>query len=459
MSIKKITVDYTKADTRDNALFDGLGMVSANNSSRLLLDYKALYPERYEELINLMFGKEHLGISLLKLEMGADIDSSSGTEPAVKRSRDEQADVTRGAGYVLAADALKVNPDLEVDILYWGIPSWVNNAEDTYAARYQWYKETLDAMYETYGIKAGYITLSQNERGNDPEWIKYAARALKSEKNAPYDYGSIKIVAGEGVCDWEIADRMLEDKELLEAVCVVSSHYTSWITDNVRLLKEKYGKKIWLTEGCSPLCYAKGTYRHDGFKSGMTGINGTLDIAGRITQAITSGMTMYEFQPVISSYYDGVTFYHKQLITANEPWNGSYSLDTGFYMTLHFTKFIKKGWAILQDACFGDGKAGGDGHALTDSTYNYITAVDKHTGDFSIIIVNNTEKPLMYEIEAKNVRRVPVNIWSTKGPSRMNSRNYFENFLKYRGQARPEAGIFKIVAEPYSIITLSTLSV
>ena len=39
--------------------------------------------------------------------MGSDINSSSGTEPAVKRTPDEPADVTRGAGYQLAADANK----------------------------------------------------------------------------------------------------------------------------------------------------------------------------------------------------------------------------------------------------------------------------------------------------------------------------------------------------------------
>ena len=37
--------------------------------------------------------------------MGSDINSSSGTEPGVKRTVDEVTDVTRGAGYQLAADA------------------------------------------------------------------------------------------------------------------------------------------------------------------------------------------------------------------------------------------------------------------------------------------------------------------------------------------------------------------
>jgi hypothetical protein len=158
-------------------------MVSANNSSRLLLDYKAEHPEIYRKLLNYMFGREGMGLSLIKIEMGADVDSSSGTEPAVKRSADEPADVTRGAGYQLAADAIAINPNLKVDLLYWGIPAWVAAAGNKKEAMYQWYKQTIDAMYDTYGIRVSYVTANQNERAIDTEFIKYLRRALNRDSN------------------------------------------------------------------------------------------------------------------------------------------------------------------------------------------------------------------------------------------------------------------------------------
>lgn len=34
------------------------------------------------------------------------------------------------------------------------------------------------------------------------------------------------------------------------------------------------------------------------------------------------------------------------------------------------------GWQFIENACYGDGKAGGDGHAIVDSTFNYITCKD-----------------------------------------------------------------------------------
>ena len=203
-----IIIDGTTANLKENMRYRGAGMVSGNNSSRLLLDYKAEDPEAYWQIMEYMFGKEGIGITHPKLEMGSDVNSSSGTEPSVMRSADEKADVTRGAGYQLAADAKQIDPDLTLDMLWWSEPRWISEADDTYAARYKWYKETLDAAYETYGIKFDYVSAVQNERAADLDWVKYLSEHLKSETDCPYDYSKIMIVGGEEVCTWGFADRM-----------------------------------------------------------------------------------------------------------------------------------------------------------------------------------------------------------------------------------------------------------
>lgn len=454
---KTFTVDGDKALADESKLYDGLGMVSANNSSRLLLDYKAEHPDIYQALLEYMFGKDGMGLSLIKVEMGADVDSSSGTEPAVMRSEDEAADVTRGAGYQLVADALKINPDIKVDLLYWGLPAWVANAEDSYEALYKWYKSTIDAMYDTYGVKVTHVTVNQNERAVDYEWVKYFSNRLKSETDERYDYDTIKIVCGEAVGTWGIAAKMLDDEELMDAVDVVTSHYTSWTNDKVKTLQNEYGKEVWFSEGSSPMSYAEATYRYDGTGSGMSDINGMLDIATRITQAMAEGMTMYEFQPVISSYYSGVTYFPKQLITANEPWSGAYSLDAGFYMCLHFSQFIGTDWQYIDGARFGDGKAGGDGHAIVDSTYNYITLVDESKENCSIVIVNNSAETIEYDIGLANLPCAENNfyVWETRGPD---SDNYYENFFKKLGYITAEDGTLKVVVKPYSMMTVSTVN-
>lgn len=455
---RTVSADGSKAMAEEAKVFDGLGMISANNSSRLLLDYKAQHPEAYQKLLEYLFGQDGMGLELIKIEMGADVDSSSGTEPAVMRSVDETADVTRGAGYQLAADALKINPDIKIDLLYWGIPAWVANAEDGYDAMYKWYKSTIDAMYDTYGVKVTHVTVNQNERNIDCEWVKYFSKRLKKETNERYDYDTIKLVCGEAVGTWGIADKMLQDEELMNAIDVVTSHYTSWTSSSVKKLQNEYGKKVWFSEGSSPMSYAEATSRYDGTGSGMSDINGTLDIATRITQAIAEGMTMYEFQPAISAYYSGVTYFPKQLITANEPWSGAYSLDPGFYMDLHFSQFMKPGWRFVKDACFGDGTAGGDGHAIVGSTFNYVTAVDEAGENCSVILVNNSAETIEYDIELSNLSCTdsPFYVWETRGPDE--GAAYYSSFFRKLGYVQPENGKITVVVKPYSMMTVSTVN-
>ncbi len=450
-----ISIDISKANTAKNKLYRGAGMVSGNNSSRLLLDYKYEAPERYNELLEHIFGADGIGVVHLKLEMGSDINSTSGTEPCVKRSEDESADVRRGAGFQLAVDVKARYPHVTLDMLYWSEPAWVTAAADVYDARYRWYKETLIAAYETYGLEFDYVSVSRNERDIDSEWIKYIARRLKSETECPYDFSAIKIVAADEDNAWWIAARMADDEELRNSVDIVGSHYTSHATEQARLMSDEYGKELWFSEGSPPMTYSKGAARFDG--SGLAGINGVLDVANRIVAMYPCGcMTLYEYQPVVSAYYDGVTFCHKQLITACEPWSGYYFLDSGYYMSLHFSRFFRRGWSFIDSACHNDSKVGGDGHALVDTVYSYMTACDPETGDYSTVIVNSTDKPLEYNITASVDKT--VHIWETRGAD---SGSFDENYFRYIGSISPEKSedgySYTVALKPYSLVTVSTL--
>lgn len=459
-----IVIDGSRANTAKNFLYRGAGMVTGNNSSRLLLDYKAKAPEAYNRMLEYMFGEKGLAISHIKIEMGSDINSSSGTEPAVMRYEDEAPDVTRGAGYILAADAKKINPDITLDMLWWSEPLWVTNAADVYSARYKWYKQTLDAAYAVYGLIFDYVSATRNERAADNEWIKYLSRALKSETDCPYDYSKIKIVIGEEVCTWGAAESALADEELMNAIDVIGSHYTSFSTEQAQRAAEKFGKELWFSEASTPMVYAQGTYRFDADGSGLNDLNGILDIANRYIAMYPCGkMTMCEYQPVVAAYYDGVTYCHKQLICANTPWNGEFILDSGFYMQMHFSQFIKKGWAFVDGACFSDAKIGGDGHALTGAVYSYVTAADTKTGDYTAVIANSTAETIVYNISAKNLERAasPVFVWETRGPQ--GSRRYDENYFRNIGVVTPAKGegayTYSVEIKPSSLVTLSTLDI
>lgn len=461
-----IMIDGKNANTLENMLYRGVGMVSGNNSSRLLLDYKNENPEAYWEIMNYMFGKQGLEIAHLKLEMGSDVNSSSGTEPSVMRTEDEKADVTRGAGYQLAADAKSINPDLTLDMLWWSEPLWVSNSTDVYAARYKWYKQTLDAAYETYGLKFDYVSATQNERGRDNDWIKYLSEHLRSETDCPYDYSAIKIVAGEEVCTWQAASEVLKqvkdgDTSLSDCIDVLGSHYTSSSNEHAQTLAREYGKELWFSEGSTPMTYAEGTWRFDEGNSGLTGINGALDIANRfLSMYPQGGMTLCQFQPVIAGYYDGVCYCQKQFINACDPWSGYYTLDSGFYMMLQFTQFIDKGWSYIDGACYADGVPGGDGHAIVDAKYSYITLCSPDKSDYTTVITNTTAEPITYQFTVSDLDAAgkDINLWETRGPD---GGAYNENYFKNIGKLTPEESdgtySYSITVKPYSILTASTI--
>ena len=453
-NIIKFTADGSTADMRPNSFWRGFGYISANNSSRLLLDYRSEHREVYDRLLTYMFDIEKgLGMSHIKLELGADINSTSGTEPSVKRSAEEPADVTRGAGFIFAADALKINPDITLELLSWGVPGYINYApeDEKQELRYRWFKETLDAAYGKYGLKFSYIDPNINERAVEKEWIKYFSARLRNETDCPYPYSQIKIVIADEDACFNAAGDMLRDPDLMNSVDVIGIHYTSTADENSRRCKDEFGKELWYSEGLAPANVSRLAVNADG--NGLCGVNGALDVAGRIINMYPSGgFTAYEFQPAIAAYYSGVNFFPKQLIRANEPWSGHTEYGSGIYMAQHFARFSRKGWRFVQSACFGDGTE--REHVLRDTTDNRLVLCDPDSVNYSMIFVNNTSDERSYDIQIKNLSSAEVKVWETRGPD---GGIFDENYLKLRERITPQDGHYSLIVRPCSIVTATTL--
>ncbi|MDE7292999.1 MAG: glycosyl hydrolase family 59 [Oscillospiraceae bacterium] len=433
--------------------FEGMGIISANGSSRLLPDYKRLHPDKYWDILRLLFDKDRgLGLALLKIEMGSDVNSSSGTEANIMRTPDEAPDITRCVGMEIAADAKTINPDLILDMLWWSTPKWTDEAYDPYAARYEWYKAHLTQAYERYRLKFDLISGNRNERAVESEWLKYLKSQLLSDKCTPYDFSQIKIVAADECGTWNIADVMTADEGVRNAVDIIGSHYTSDSSDNARALLKDHGKRLWFSEGSPPMSYCEGVKRFDG--SGLSGINGLLDVANRIITMYARGrMTMYEFQPAVSAYYDGVCYCHKELINASTPNSGYYRVNGGYYMALHFTRFIKKGWHFIDSGCFADGTNGGDGHCIVNGTYNCLSAANFESGDYSAVLTNTTKENITYNISVGGLQRASGNVyvWETDK----------NGFLKKTREIIPinsgDSFTYDITLSPDSLVTITTL--
>lgn len=101
--------------------FKGFGVLSGNSTSALLMDYKAEQPEKYAELLQILFGGKNPIMTHVKIEMGNDRNNSTGPDPATMRWENEAANVKRHPGFQLAADAKKVNLILK-SAYYAGMP-------------------------------------------------------------------------------------------------------------------------------------------------------------------------------------------------------------------------------------------------------------------------------------------------------------------------------------------------
>ena len=461
---KQVSVDGSTVNMDAGTVYRGLGAITGNNSSRLLMDYKAKNPKAYWEIMNLLFKPDYgAGLTHVKIEFGTDVNSSSGTEPSIMRSEDEEADVARGAGFMFAADALSINPDISVDLLRWGEPKWVTDAfsvsqENGFKARYKWYKAALDKAYDTYGIKFTHISADANEAAKvDTDWIIYFADRLEKETDERYDYGAIKIVASDEIGSWAIAKEMTNNEKLRDAVDILGEHYNTWANDAVKALNHDYGKEVWYTEGVASTNIAKLAVNSNG--SGLNGTNGALDVCNRIINAYYNGrMTMYEYQPAVAAYYSGAKYFPKSLLNAQTPWSGHYEADCGIWTSAHFTMFMKNGWRYIDSACFGDGK---ESHAISETTNNYMTTTDTSTGDYSIVICNDSAEQRNYTFTVSNLAKsdAPVYVWETRGPDKGQDydANYFKKIAAYQPTRTDGGYAYSIEVKPYSIVTVTTL--
>lgn len=455
-----LTIDGNTLDTGENSSFRGLGAVSCSNSSRLLMDYKEEHRDEYWEIMKWLFHtKTGAGLSHIKIELGNDLDSSSGAEPATKRSAGQKANVRRGAGFMFAHDALTINPDISVDLICRGMPAWVEQAYEKsgqagYQARYRWYKETIDAAYDKWDITFSYISANRNEKMVEKEWTKYLRKSLNTEKIQRYDYSKIKIVAAD---EAGAAQEMLKDSEYRNAVDVIGCHDNAYADETVRKLHSVYKKEIWLSEGASiatdSIFGANNTV--DGRNT--SGRKGMLDIANRIITCMSqSDMTMYEFQPAVISNYDAPDASLGRLIKADTPWSGGYSISNGLVMAMHFTNFIKKGWRFVDSGCYG-GQAGQSAEGIKN---NYLTAAKKSTGDYSTVLINDSDTAKTYEVAVSNVKKASskVIVWETK--SNDTDEQYDAHWLEKIGTLHPtkigNAYVYEVTVKPYTMMTLTT---
>ncbi|MDW4573688.1 chitinase N-terminal domain-containing protein [Microbacterium sp. M3] len=486
------------AQNRNGLTFKGFGVLTANSTSALLLDYKAQHPEKYWELIETLFGGDHPIMNTVKIEMGNDRNTSTGPNPATMRSRDEYPNVLREPGFQLAADAQHVaHGDVHVSILRWNRPAWVQNDADQYI----WFKNTVLAAYREFGIMVDSINPDSNETTNPniplyksfSGWLRNDTKGYEGASAADPNNGFVSLEEGDlyRAIDTVAADTVgtppvsfgnamtsATDPSLRDAVDVVGFHYSSAddSAGNMKKIAEQLDLEVWNSEGQSTFSSSadrpnnNASDEQGGFGTQFGGTNSALEMGNWVTTGFSaSRRTLNIFQPVIGSFYDGFQYSSKELVNAREPWSGWLYYDGGLSVIEQFTQFAKLGWenddntagiwrAIPQASKSELGTGNPPGGARAGGA-SYTTLAAPDASDFSTVVINDSKFTKTYRIVPNGLSLgsdQTAELWETRAAD--DGEAYDANYLRPIGEVAPSAdGSYTVTIKPFSALTFTTL--
>lgn len=444
-----LTIDGSQLQLEQNEAntIKGFGLLSCNNTSRLLMDYKWEQPEVYQQVLQHLFGGQQPLMRMLKVELGSDSNTSCGTEPAPQRAADEPANVARGMGFQLIADAKKIQPDLKTCMLRWAEPgflrpSWRQVKSDdpdekvpteAFEAMYQYYKKTVIAAWQAYGYLFDYIDPDRNETKHPMyRYLKWFANRLKTDQadfpeGFPVaDYHAIKLITSDQNYGTDMGTALLNDPELQAVIPAVGYHYNTDDGPDKPFTKiaDQLHKEVWYSEGIAPVTF--GTLRtQDTTGIGIGGPMSALDVANRLVKSYArSRRSLYIFQPAIGGLYPGAKYPGKQLLEMDTPWSGYFQQDTVALAVMHhFTDFAvtgwrdqtaAKNWRYVPSATVSE-VAGTENLTQAFGAASVMTLVAPDETDYTVMLINDTSAPQTYQITVKNLAAAtkPLYVWQT----------------------------------------------
>ena len=417
---KEILLDATKG----GRVFEGIGTLSAGASSKLLIDYPE--PQR-SQILDLLFTPRY-GASLqhLKVEIGGDVNSTCGTEPAFAHTREEftkpdPSYYRRGYEWWLMREARKRSPRILLDALQWGAPGWIGNGK-FYSQDNADFVAAFHAKAREYlGLETTYQGI-WNETPYDIPWIKNLRNTLdRAGLNA------VKIAAGDQAEQdrkWRIAEDARRDPDLARAVYAFGDHYVSFRSSDTA---RQSGKPLWANED--------GPWAGDWYgATKLAKLYNRAYIEGRMTRIITWSL--------ITGYYDILPLPGSGLMRAVEPWSGHFEIQPGIWAAAHTTQFADPGWTYIDSGC-----------GYIEPFGSYVTLRSPSGDDYSIVletmdspyITIGTPHEVAFRLGAGFPDK-PVHIWKSSAR---------EQFVKIT-TIQPKDRVISYKFDAESIYTLST---
>jgi O-glycosyl hydrolase len=404
-------------------IFDGVGAISGGGgNSRLLIDYAEPYRS---QILDYLF-KPHYGANLqiLKVEIGADMDSTDGAESSHMHTASDE-NYNRGYEWRLMEQAKTRNPQIKLAALPWGAPHWVGNGNYWSAGMIAYIIHWLKHAQSDHHLTIDYVG-GRNEKGYNVQWYKDLKAALRAN-----GLGSVQVVASDDWPKnslWAIATEMRKDPALNDAIDIVGAHGPGWggypTADAMAL-----GKPLWDSEGHFDEKLP--------FNQMARNINRNY-AGGKVTAAI--------YWPIVSAIYDNLPYDNIGLIKCNQPWSGHYVVTPSVWAMAHTAQFTQPGWQYI------DGASGYFNEDTTGTHGSFVTLKSPDNKDYSVIIETvQAERPQLVQFSVKGFSRAAVHLWLTD----FTSSNSSDWFVK-----QPDLVLdrdrFSLTIQPGFVYTLTT---
>ncbi|WP_433088651.1 ricin-type beta-trefoil lectin domain protein [Dactylosporangium sp. CA-052675] len=407
--------------------FDGVGAVSGGGgNSRLLIDYPE--PQRAQILDYLFSPAYGAALQILKVEIGGDTNSTSGSEPSHAHFRGD-LNCNRGYEWWIMEQAKARNPGIKLAGLAWGAPGWIGNGNFMSTDMIDYLISWLGCARQ-HNLTIDYLTAAQNEKRTDANWTI----SLRSALNAN-GYSGVKIIFGDDYPgSWNPANAVASNASLRNAIDVLSGHYpcgylSAQTTCTVSANALNSGETLWDSEGGSQ------DY-NDGAKPLARGINrGYID----------GKMTAYLNWDLIAAITPNLPWSTVGLVLANQPWSGWYAVGKDTWALAHTTQFTAPGWKYLDSSSgyIGGNRANG----------SYVSLKSTNNTDYSTIIetMDASAAQTLNFTATGGLSTGTVHVWSTN----LNSGNAADQF-RHAADITPTGGAYSLTVQPGYLYSITT---
>jgi hypothetical protein len=468
--------------------FLGIGGVDAGTGARLLFDYP---PAQRAAILDLLFlPKAGAALQVLKVEIGGDTQSTEGTEPSHMITRedgslDDPAAYNRGWEWWLLEEAKKRNPNIVTMALSWGTPGWIGHEDskywpadkDGFIGDPAFYSEDdidfhvrwVRGLKKWHNISLDYMGIF-NERPilqidgviDELAWVVRLRAALDAE---PDGVGKgVRLVADDTVAwagteGWvgtancssakgSCSCKDFMNETLRDSIAGLSNHYSAESNTppaDCEMMRSRYGKELWVTEGAVDNGYGP-------------------------TKAFSHGnVTGYLMWPLVPSFYPMLPFGgtgNGGVVSAYEPWSGSYLFSSTLAVTAHTTQFtaVRGACTYVPNSAVGVFRNG-----YVDAAHSIIaTAFDCYALGWTVVIsplrgVHNLStrlsvKPTGFKATHSSMALPTAKLWGSCGLTGSNSSRWMQQqSLEVRTAEAGAAVEYSFSVDVDCIYTLTTL--